>query len=168
MPDETNLPGLPATVDLGAPAATIEGDPLAFMQTAAREAIESVSKNAIVDETNKLKFKTKVLSDLKIGIDKMTEIDKKFEAKKAEEEANKPEGEGGEEEDPFADIFGGEEGAAPDESTQEKTKVAGEFVSALKMYKEQFLKKIRVKKESMQKQKDEKALQNLLGKLDTI
>ncbi len=166
MPDETNLPGLPSTVDLGAPTATIEGDPLAFMQKTARDAIESISKNAIVDEPNKLNFKKKVLEDLKVGIDAMTEIDKKFEAKKAEEETKKPESDAVEE-DPFSDIFG-EEGAAPDESVHEKTKIAQDFVSALKMYKEQFLKKIRVKKESMQKQKDEQELQNLLGKLDTI
>jgi hypothetical protein len=166
MSDETNLPGLPSTVDLGAPAATIEGDPLAFMQKAARDAIESISKNAIVDEPNKLEFKKRILNNLKVSIDKMTEIDNKFAAKKAEEEANKPEGEAAEE-DPFSDIFG-EEGSAPDESVQEKTKVAQEFVSNLKLFKEQFLRNIRIKKETMQKQKDEKELENLLGKLNTI
>lgn len=166
--DESNLPGLPATVNLGAPSTTIEGDPLSFMQTAAREAIDSVSKNTIVDEPHKLNFKKKVLSDLKVGIDKMKEIDKQAEAKKAEEEANKPKQEGTDKEDPFADIFGEDEGAAPDESTQKKMKIAQDFVSNLKLYKEKFLKDIRIKKESMQRKKDEQKLENLLGKLDSI
>jgi len=162
-----DLPGLPSTVDLGG-GASIEGDPLEFMQKTAREAIDSVSKNAIVDETSKLTFKKKVLADLKVNIDKMTKIDEEFAAKKAEEEANKPEGEEtAEEEDPFADIFGEEE-APPDESTQEKSKIASAFVSNLKLFKEKFLRDIRIKKETMQKQKDEKELKNLLGKLDTI
>lgn len=163
-----DLPGLPSTVDLGG-GTSIEGDPLEFMQKTAREAIDSVSNNAIVDEANKLAFKKKVLADLKVNIDKMTKIDEQAAAKKAEEDAAKAESgeETAEEEDPFADIFGEEE-APPDETTQEKSKIASAFVSSLKLFKEKFLRDIRIKKETMQKQKDEKELKNLLGKLDTI
>ncbi|MFC1810807.1 hypothetical protein ACFLZH_04875 [Patescibacteria group bacterium] len=166
MGDTGNIPSLPSTVDLEGGAAP-EGDPLELMQKTAREAIDSVNKNAIADDAQKLSFKKSVLKKLKTNVTAFEEIDKKFEAKKAEEAAT-TEGEAKEEEeDPFADIFG-DEGAEQDESTQEKMKIAQGFVSEIKMYKEKFLKDIRIKKEVIQKQSDEKELENLLGKLNNV
>lgn len=167
MGDTGNIPSLPSTVDLEGGAAP-EGDPLELMQKIAREAIDSVNKNAIADNAQKLNFKKSVLKKLKKNVTAFEEIDKKFEAKKLEEAATATEEEKAkEEEDPFADIFG-DESAEQDESTQEKMKIAQGFVSEIKMYKEKFLKDIRVKKESMQKQSDEKELENLLGKLNNV
>jgi len=166
MADAGNLPGLPSTVDLTGGAA-VEGDPLELMQKTAREAIDSVNKNAIVGDIQKVSFKKDVLKKLKVHITEFEEIDKKYAAKKAEEEAAGTEEVEEKEEDPFADIFG-DEGAQPDESTQEKMTIAQGFISEIKMYKEKFLKDIRVKKESMQKQTDEKELENLLGKLNNV
>ncbi len=168
MAEGSNLPGLPSTVDMGGAGSPIQGDPLEFMQTKAREAIESINNNPIIDGPNKLKFKKKVLKDLKTAIDRMNEIDKKYEAQKVEEEETAgTEGGAPEEEDPFADIFG-EETEEPDEATKEKNEIAREFEYNLKMYKENFIREIRIKKEQMQKQKDQKKLQNLLGKLNNI
>ena len=51
-----DLPGLPSTVDLGGVGPQVEGDPLEFMQKHAREAIDSIKKNVICNENEKVEF----------------------------------------------------------------------------------------------------------------
>lgn len=175
MPEEgSGLPSLPTTVDLGGPP-PIEGDPLAFMQKVAREAIEMVNKNKIVNPKEKLEFKQHLLKLLKENIIKFKKIDKKAAAEAAAEaEAAKakavPEEEEEEltteEKDPFADIFGEEEGGEEvDAATQEKTTIAQKFVSNIKIYKEQFLKKVRISREKEEKITEEKKMEEILAQL---
>lgn len=161
-----NLPTLPSTVDLGG-APQIEGDPLEFMQKIARETIDSVNKNAIVNDAGRIEFKKMVLKKLKSNIDLFTEIDQKYAAQK--EEKVKAEGEeGAAEEDPFADIFGDSAAAETDESTKEKMEIAGTFASEVKLYKEKFLRNARINKEQKQLQNDEKKMEQILGQLDNM
>ncbi len=165
MADSTSLPSLPSTVDLaGGPA--VQGDPLEIMQTSAREAIDSVSKNTLPNEEEKIEFKKYVLKKLQENIKKFEELDAQA-AQKAQEEAAKAEAEGPKEEDPFADIFK-EESAEQDETTQEKMKIAQQFISTIKMMKEKFLKQIRVKREKQQAEADETKMEEILGKLNEI
>lgn len=162
-----DLPGLPSTVDLGGVGPQVEGDPLEFMQKHARDVIASVNKNAICSENEKIEFKKYILKKLKTNIDKFTEIDKKNAAAKADAAAETAEGAAEEEEDPFADIFGESEDEA-DPSTQEKMTMASKFASEVKMFKEKFLKKVRVKKEQLSHKEDEKKLEDILGQLNQI
>ena len=171
MADVTGLPSMPTTVNLGEGAAP-QGDPLELMQGTAREAINSVSKNILPNDKEKLEFKKYVLKKLKKNIDKFNELDAKV-AKKAEEETTKADEESDskgdkKEEDPFADIFDEEGDDKPDETTQEKAKIAQEFVSGLKMSKEKFLKEVRIKREKQQAKVDEKNMEEILGKLDEV
>lgn len=160
-----DMPGLPSTVDLGGAGPQVEGDPLEFMQKHAREVIDAIKKNAICNDNEKIEFKKYVLKKLKTNITKFNEIDKKNAAIKAEEDqANDGEEV---EEDPFADIFGDSEAEA-DPSTQEKMNIASKFASEIKMFKEKFLKKVRIKKEQMAQKEDEKKMEDILGQLNQI
>jgi hypothetical protein len=164
-----DLPGLPSTVDLGGAGPQVEGDPLEFMQKHAREAIDSIKKNVICNENEKVEFKKYVLKKLKNNITKFNEIDKKNAVAKAEEEKAAEGEEGAEaEEDPFADIFGDSGGAEADPSTQEKMTIASKFASEIKMFKEKFIKKVRVKKEQMAQKEDEKKMEDILGQLNQM
>lgn len=162
-----DLPGLPSTVDLGGAGPQVEGDPFEFMQQNAREAIEAINKNAICNDNEKVEFKKYVLKKLKVNKEKFDEIDKKNAAAKAEEDKSKEGEEGAEEEDPFADIFG-DTASEDDPSIQEKMTIASKFVSEIKMFKEKFLKKVRIKKEQMEQKEDEKRMEDILGKLNQI
>ena len=160
------MPGLPSTVDLGG-GPQVEGDPLEFMQKHAREAIESINKNVICNDNEKIEFKKYVLKKLKQNKTKFDEIDAKNAAAKAEEnKAN--EGKEEAEEDPFADIFGDAGGAEADPSAQEKMQIASKFASEIKMFKEKFIKKVRVKKEQMAQKEDEKKMEDILGQLNQM
>lgn len=164
-----DIPGLPSTVDLGGAGPQVEGDPLEFMQKHARDIIASVNKNAICSENEKIEFKKYILKKLKTNIDKFTEIDEKNAAAKVDETAEVTEGSEApaEEEDPFADIFGDTE-AENDPSVQEKMTIASGFASEIKLFKEKFLKKVRVKKEQLSHKEDEKKMEDILGQLNQI
>jgi len=167
MADTTGLPSMPSTVDLGEGEAP-QGDPLEVMRSAARKNIESVSKNSLPNEKEKIEFKKYVLKKLKQNITKFDELDAQA-AEKAEEnvEEDSEEKEEKTEEDPFADIFGEEEGEQ-DEIMQEKMKIAQTFVSDIKITKEKFLKEVRIKREKQQAEMDANKMQEILGKLDEV
>lgn len=170
MGDESGLPGLSQTVDLGG-GPKIEGNPLEFIRQKARENIALVNKNKITSEEEKLAFKREVLKRLQVVITEFEEIDKKYAAQKAAEpstESGEESAEGGEkaaEEDPFADIFGPD--VPVDESAEEKMPIAQKFVSNLKMYKVEFLKQVRVQREQSAKQQDAKKMEEILAQLNT-
>ncbi len=167
MGDTSGLPGLTPTVDLSG-GAPIQGDPLEFMQQKARTSIDVVNKNTITKDEEKLEFKREVLKRLKASIDKFKEIEAKYAAQEEEELVTEGEDAESDEEskDPFADIFGGD--TTSDEATQEKTAIAQAFASDLKIYKTDFLRKIRVKRESEAKIQEEKKLVEILGQLENV
>lgn len=167
MADTAGLPSMPSTVDLAGGEAP-QGDPLEIMRETARQTIDSVTKNSLPNEKEKVEFKKYVLKKLQVNIKKFEDLDAQA-AQKAEEEAanNENKEEMAEEEDPFADIFGEEEGT-PDETTQEKMKIAQSFVSELKITKEKYLKQIRIKREKQQEKADEKNMEQILDKLDEV
>jgi hypothetical protein len=137
------------------------------MQGKARESIELVNQNTITKDEEKLEFKKEVLKRLKTSINKFKEIDAKYAAQEEKVSSDEEEGEAKQSnEDPFADIFGSDEGAQ-DPATQEKTAIAQTFTSDLKIYKTDFLKKIRIKRESEAKIQEEKKLTEILGKLES-
>lgn len=160
------MPGLPSTVDLTG-GAQVEGDPLEFMQKHAREVIGAIAKNAICNDNEKVEFKKYILKKLKTNITKFEELDKKNAAQKAEEEKAQGDEAVEAEEDPFADIFGDTEAAA-DPSTQEKMTIASTFATEIKLFKEKFLKKIRLKKEQIAQKEDEKKMEDILGQLNQM
>lgn len=164
MAEAGGLPSMPSTVDLsgGQPA---QGDPLELMRNTARENIESVNHNSLPNEKEKVEFKKYVLKKLKEAITKFDELDAQAEQKAQEEEENADKKDV--EEDPFADIFGEEDGQV-DESMQEKMKIAQEFVGEIKLTKEKYLKDVRIKREKEQSKEDEKNMQEILGKLDEV
>lgn len=165
MANTANLPSLPSTVDLsGAPA--LQGDPLEIMRSSAREMIESISKNILPNENEKIEFKKYILKKLQENIKKFEELDAQA-AQKAQEEAAKAAEEGSKEEDPFADIFKTDE-EKQDETTKEKMKIAQKFVSETKITKEKFLKQVRVKREQQEQKTDETKMEEILGKLNQI
>lgn len=168
---DTTLPTLPATVDVQGAGAPPEGDPLEAMRAKAREHIESMEKNKALKDEEKLEFKTYVLEQLDENIKKFAEIDAQAAAKKAEEEAKKAaeNTETGEEkvEDPFADIFK-DDATKPDESTQEKQKIAATFIQDIKNYKETYLKARLREHEEQAVKSDESKLDDILGKLKEI
>ena len=161
MADAAGLPSLPPTVNLAGEDQAITGDPLAYIQQVAREAIESVNKNQIVNNAEKILFKRYVLKKVKRIITQFKKIDEKYAKPKEEENLEE-----GDEKDPFADIFAEEAGG--DEATKEKTGIATKFVSEIKIHKEMYLKKIRVKREKQEKESDEKKMEAILGKLNKI
>jgi hypothetical protein len=163
MADVSGLPSLAPTVDLGG-GPQIEGDSLEAMRKAARTNINLVNKNTIVKKEEKLAFKREVLKRLKNNMGKFDAIDKKYAAQKATEPVIEEE-ETPEEEDPFADIFGSE--APTDESVQEKMTIAQQFISNLKLYKTEFLKQIRLKREQAAKKQEEKKMEEILAQLNT-
>lgn len=156
-----NLPSLPPTVNFGGTAAGVQGDPLEYMRKQAREHIEIVNKNLITKENEKVEFKKYVLRKLKENIAKFEEIDKKYTEKKADEQEEK------EEDDPFAGIFGSDT-SKPDEATQEKMKIAGEFESHLKLYRTEYLKKVRIRREKEAKKEEEAKMEQILSKLENV
>jgi len=162
---DTALPALPTTVALDGASAPIEGDPLEFMRTKAREHIDSVEKNKIVDETSLKEFKTFVLTKLKDNITKFEELDKADQAKK-DEEAKAKTGKEEEFKDPFADIFKDE--SKPDETAQQKGQIAGQFATEIKSYKETFIKRLLKEHESKAQEADVKKLDDILNRLNTI
>lgn len=166
MGDASSLPALTPTVDLEGGGSPIQGDPLQFMQQKARENIDLVNKNLITKDEEKLEFKREVLKRLKTNIQKFNEIEAKFTAQKKQEEVVESEVEGSGEKDPFADIFGG--GGQADEATQEKMAIAQEFASTLKIFKADFLKKIRIKREAEAKVHEEKEMAKILGQLEDV
>jgi hypothetical protein len=165
MADIAQLPTLPQTVALE--GAQLEGDPLEYIRAKARENIETVEKNPVIKEPEKLEFKKYVLSGLDEYIKKFKEIDDKYAAQKAEEEAKKSaeEKDLAKEEDPFADIFK-DEPDKPDEATQEKLKLASEFALNTKNYREKYLKDLIKANEHKSKQNEEEKLNDILGKLN--
>jgi len=170
---DTALPTLPQTVDVDGTAAPIESDPLEFMRAKARENIEAMDKNPALNEQEKTEYKKYVLEILDGNIKKFTKIDADAAVKKAEEETQKAQesaasaknGEPPKEEDPFADIFKEEK---PDESMQEKQKIAGEFAQDIKNHRETYLKSCLKAHESTAKQKDDQQLDSILDKLHQI
>lgn len=148
-----------------------EGDPLELMRANAREHIEAMDKNKALTDNEKKEFKKYVLAKLDENIKKFAKIDTDTAAKKAEEEskkANETDAAGEEkaaEEDPFADIFKEE---TPDETLQEKQKIAGEFMLDIKTHRETYLKSCLKKHEQMEKKSDEKQLDNILDQLHQI
>lgn len=166
MADTTSLPSLPSTVDLTG-GATLQGDPLEIMRNSAREAIDSVDKNALSNDNEKIEFKKYVLKKLQDNIKKFGELDVQA-AKKAQEEAEKKEAEGVKpEEDPFADIFKTDE-EKQDETTREKIAIAQGFISDLNRTREKFLKQVRVKREKQAQKTDENKMEEILGKLNEV
>jgi len=166
MTDTSGLPSMPTTVDL-AGAGDLQGDPLELMRKTARETIKSVNRNALPNEKEKVEFKKYVLKKLKTNIDQFDKLDFQV-AEKTEKEVADGESKGEKaEEDPFADIFNDEEGEQ-DETTQEKMKIAQTFISDLKITKEKFLKKVRIKREKQQQKADESKMEEILGKLDKV
>ena len=165
MADVTGLPSMPTTVNLDG-GDLLQGDPLELMRAEARKSIDSVNKNALPNEKEKIEFKKYVLKKLQGNIKKFEEIDADASAQKQDNQNDVGEGES-QEEDPFADIFNEEEAGA-DETMQEKMKVAQEFISDLKIAKEKFLKEVRIKREKEQAQKDENKLKEILGKLNEV
>jgi len=167
MGDTTSLPSLPSTVDLTG-GATLQGDPLEIMRNSAREAIDSVGKNAITKEDEKIEFKKYVLKKLQDNIKKFEELDAQAAKKAQEEEAAKASEESTKkEEDPFADIFKTDE-EKQDETTKEKIIIAQGFISDLKRIREKFLKQVRVKREKQEQKTDENKMEEILGKLNEI
>lgn len=165
MAEAGGLPSMPSTVDLSG-GQPVQGDPLELMRNTARETIESINNNPLPNEKEKVEFKKYVLKKLKEAITKFDELDAQAE-KKAQEAEKNPDDENAEEEDPFADIFGEEDGQV-DESMQEKNKIAKGFVSELKLTKEKYLKDVRIKRENEQAKEDKNKLQEILGKLDDV
>lgn len=165
MAEAGGLPSMPSTVDFSG-GQPVQGDPLELMRNTARETIERVNHNPLPNEKEKIEFKKYVLKKLKEAITKFDELDAQAEQKAQEAEKNTDK-ENVEEEDPFADIFGEEDGQV-DESMQEKNKIAQEFVSELKLTKEKYLKDIRMKREKEQAKEDKDKLQEILGKLDEV
>ena len=166
MADTSALPSLPTTVDISGAQAQIEGDPIEYMQTHAREHIETIESYPALQDIEKKEFKVEVLKKLKENIQKCGEIDKKYAEQKAEEEKAK-EGKEEEEEDPFADIFK-DDAAKPDEATQEKSQIAAQFVVEIKIYKEKFLKTRLKKHENQSIEKENEKLDDILGKLNQV
>jgi hypothetical protein len=166
MADTAGLPSMPSTADMAGGGEGAQGDPLAIMRGAAKQNIESVNKNSLPNDKEKIEFKKYVLKKLQSNINKFTELDTQA-AQKAEKEAATAETDEAktEEEDPFADIFGEEEGEQ-DETNEEKMKIVQEFISDLKITKEKFLKEVRIKREKQQAKTDEKNMKEILGKLD--
>ena len=165
MADTAQLPTLPQTVALE--GTQVEGDPLEFIRAKARENIELVEKNPVIKDPEKLEFKKYVLSSLDKYIKKFKEIDDKYAAQKAEEEAKKSteEKDSAKEEDPFADIFK-DDAETPDDSTKEKLKYAAEFALNTKNYREKYLKDLIKANEHKSKQNEEEKLNDILGKLN--
>lgn len=168
MADTAGLPSMPSTVDLAGGGEGAQGDPLEIMRNAARKTIESVNKNSLPNEKEKVEFKKYVLKRLQGNMVKFDKLDAKA-AEKAQEEAANSESEEAktEEEDPFADIFGEKE-ESQDETTQEKMKIAQTFISNIKQTKEKFLKQVRIKREKQQAKTDANKMQEILGKLDEV
>ncbi|MBD3156855.1 hypothetical protein GF369_03430 [Candidatus Peregrinibacteria bacterium] len=165
MAEAGGLPSMPSTVNLSG-GQPVQGDPLELMRNTARETIESVNGNPLPNDKEKIEFKKYVLKKLKEAITKFDELDAQAE-QKAQEAKENPDDKSVEEEDPFADIFGEEDGQV-DESMQEKNKIAQEFVSELKLTKEKYLKDVRIKRENEQAKEDKNKLQEILGKLDDV
>ena len=166
MADIAQIPTLPQTVALE--GAQIEGDPLEFIRAKSKENIESVDKNPVAKEQEKIEFKKYVLEKLEENIKIFKEIDDKAAIKKDEEEKKKKaEGVPADEADPFADIFK-DDSAEPDEAMQEKQKLASAFAINLKNYKEKYLKDLIKANEHHSKKNDEAKLDDILGKLNAI
>ena len=166
MGDTTSLPSLPSTVDLTG-GATLQGDPLEIMRNSAREAIDSVGKNAITKEDEKIEFKKYVLKKLQDNIKKFEELDVQAAKKAQEEEAAKASEGVKTEEDPFADIFKTDE-EKQDETTKEKIIIAQDFISDLNRTREKFLKQVRVKREKQEQKTNENKMEEILGKLNEV
>ena len=73
MADTAGLPSMPSTVDMAGGGEGAQGDPLEIMRSAAKHNINSVNKNSLPNEKEKVEFKKYVLkklqNNIKLGFD---------------------------------------------------------------------------------------------------